>query len=281
MTVSVLTIVKNRPDHLSRLIEGLTRSELLPAELVIVDMASTPPVAIGPLPFPVQVVRLDRPGLPLAEARNVAARTAGGDALLFLDVDCIPMRSLTRDMAQCLASHDALICAEALYLGPDDARGTWKEEDLMQRGAKHPVREFPSSGVRTENNAGLFWSLVFGIRRESFERLGGFDERFTGYGAEDTDFGFRAQRSGLPLLFLGATGAFHQYHDSFDPPLQHLADIARNAMVFRDRWGVWPMEGWLAAFEQVGLIRRDGSAITVLRQPDATEMANARVVPKR
>lgn len=278
MSLSVLTIVKNRSAHLAQLVEGLRRSDVLPDELVIVDMGSAPPVSIGETPFPVRMVQLDLPGLPLAAARNAAAQAAMGTDLLFLDVDCIPMRTLTDAMANALKKQDALICAEVLYLGPDDARGTWQEDDLQQRGVQHPVRAFPKSGLRKEDNAGLFWSLVFGIRRMSFFDLRGFDDAFTGYGAEDTDFGFRAKQEKLPLLFMGGTGALHQHHDSFDPPLQHLDDIVRNAMLFHKRWKIWPMEGWLEAFEKAGFIAREGEILTLIRRPDPDEIERARVV---
>lgn len=277
MTLSVLTIVKNRSSHLAQLIEGLRRSAVQPDELIIVDMASDPPVAAIDTSFPIHIVRLDAPGLPLAAARNAAAQSASGDRFLFLDVDCIPMRALTGAMIECLADRDALVCAEILYLAPTEARGEWEEAELMLRAASHPVRLFPAEGVRQEDNAGLFWSLAFGIRREAFFELGGFDEAFTGYGAEDTDFGFRAREARLPLLFMGGAGAFHQYHDVYDPPLQHFNDIIRNAQLFRDRWNIWPMEGWLAAFETAGMIAWTGDMIISLRQPTALEIADARV----
>ena len=278
MTMSVLTIVKNRPGHLTQLIEGLRRCEVQPDELVIVDMGSDPPVAVEATDFPVHIVRLDQPGLPLAAARNAAAHAARGDMLLFLDVDCIPMRGLTAAMARALTEQDALICAEALYLGPKDARGAWDEGALMRCAKPHPVRPFPAAGLREEHNAGLFWSLIFGIRRGRFVELDGFDEAFTGYGAEDTDFGFRAREAALPLLFLGGTGAFHQYHDVIDPPLQHLADIVRNARLFRQKWGIWPMEGWLAAFEKTALIAREGDTISLVRMPTKLDADAARVI---
>ncbi|WP_176400408.1 glycosyltransferase family 2 protein [Sphingobium sp. Z007] len=277
MSLSVLTIVKNRSAHLAQLIEGLRRSAVPPAELVIVDMASHPPVSAVEAPFPIRIVRLDGPGLPLAAARNAAARAASGDTLLFLDVDCIPMRDLTGAIARCLNDHDALICAEIRYLAPDHARGEWDEADLLQRAKGHPVREFPAQGLRQENNAGLFWSLAFGLHRQRFWDLAGFDEAFTGYGAEDTDFGFRARQAGVPLLFMGGAGAFHQYHDVFDPPLQHLEDIVRNAGLFRARWNMWPMEGWLDAFETGGWIARCGGGIDVRRLPSEIEIKQARM----
>lgn len=278
MSLSVLTLVKNRSDHLANLVEGLRRSARPPDELVIVDMSDRP--IDGPnADFPSRVVRLETDGLPLAQARNVAAAHASGNHLLFLDVDCIPMAHLVGIMDASLCASDALICAEVLYLGAGDAVPGWAEADLMRRGRPHPIRDFPKTGLRPETNAGLFWSLAFGLRRNAFEALGGFDERFTGYGAEDTDFGFRARDAGLPLLFMGGAGAFHQHHGVFDPPLQHFDDILANARTFQRSWGIWPMDGWLTAFERLGLMRLEGGHLIRLRPPTAAEVEAARKPP--
>lgn len=277
MKLSILTLIKDRPGHLAQLVEGLRRSGAVPHEFIVVDMGSDPPVEVGALPFPTRIIRRDRGGLPLAAARNAAARAASGDALLFLDVDCIPMRGLARAMADALARQDALICAQVRYLRPDEARNDWHEAELLSRSTGRPERRFPACGLLEVENAALFWSLVFGIRRERFFALGGFDEAFTGYGAEDTDFGFRARAAGLPLLFMGGPGAFHQYHDSFELPLQHLGDIVRNAQTFRERWNRWPMEGWLAAFREMGVVRWDEHTLSIERLPTRAEMERARV----
>lgn len=280
MSLSVLTIVKNRADHLAQLIEGLRRSVVPPFELVVIDMGSDPPATIGDLPFPSRSVRLNGGRLPLAAARNAAARAASGDYLLFLDVDCIPMCGLVDAMADALAANDALICSQVRYLGLEDARGDWQEAELLGRSSGHSERRFPAHGMLQVGNAGLFWSLLFGIRRERFFDLGGFDEAFTGYGAEDTDFGFRAREAGLALLFMGGPGAFHQHHASFEPPLQHLDDIVRNANVFRVRWDRWPMDGWLAAFQKLGLVSWDRDRLSVDRRSTDEEIARARARPE-
>lgn len=278
MSLSVLTLVKNRGDHLAHLVEGLRRSARPPDELVIVDMSDR--AVDGPITgFPSRVVRLETDGLPLAQARNLAAAHASGDHLLFLDVDCIPMANLIGLMDIALSGSDALICAEVRYLGKGDAKAGWTEAGLMRRGRPHPIRDFPETGLRQQSNAGLFWSLAFGLRRTTFEALGGFDERFTGYGAEDTDFGFRARDAGFPLAFMGGAGAFHQHHGVFDPPLQHFDDILTNAETFYRIWGIWPMTGWLAAFERLGLMRVEGGRLVRLRAPTLIELEAARKPP--
>ena len=274
--LSVLTLVRNREPHLLQLVEGLRRSTMPPRELIVVDMSDTP-VAQPDAGFPVHIHRLDTGTLALAAARNLAAGHAQSPHLLFLDVDCIPMAQCLATMATALDAEDALLCADIRYLGAEDARGGWCEADLLARGRPHPVRSFPATGTRREPNPGLFWSLAFAIRRSRFDALGGFDAGFVGYGAEDTDFGFRADAAGLPLVFVGGAVACHQHHVSYEPPVQHLDDIVRNATLFHDRWGWWPMQGWLDGFARMGLIDQSAGAIRIRRRPDAADLAAARV----
>ncbi|WBO21524.1 glycosyltransferase family 2 protein [Sphingomonas abietis] len=268
--VSVLTLVRNRAAHLDNLVEGLSRSDRRPDELVVIDM-SDEPVTPGAQAFPVHIERMPTQGLPLAAARNRAAALAHHDRLVFLDVDCIPTAACIGRLADALERQDALLCADVRYLGPGDASPGWTEDSLLARGRAHPVRTFPAHGLREEPNPGLFWSLAFAIRKRRFEALGGFDERFVGYGGEDTDFGFRAAAAGLPLLFVGGAIACHQHHDSYEPPVQHVADIVRNATIFHARWGRWPMEGWLDAFAAMGLVRWTDQELVLRRPPTQDE----------
>lgn len=260
--LSVLTLARGRTAHLRNLLEGLSRSDVPPDELVVVDM-NDEPLALGPAPFPMRLARLPEARLPLAAARNLAARLSKGEKLVFLDADCIPSRGLIGVMREALEAIDGLVCPRVLYLGPDDARGAWAETDLLAAGRAHPARDFPTAGRRIEDNPGLFWSLAFAARRETFDRLGAFDEDFVGYGGEDTDLGFRARAGGVPLVFTGEACAFHQHHPVSDPPVEHLADIVRNARIFRRKWGRWPMEGWLSAFAASGAIRLEGETLEI------------------
>lgn len=271
--VAVLTLVKGRDRHLRRVLDALARGTRHPDRLVVVDMGESP-APIGPVPFPLTIHRMPSAGLPLAAARNAAAGLAGLPTLIFLDVDCIPAANLVAALAAD-AAEDALICPEVLYLPPGAADEP--EERLRALGRPHHVRHFPATGMRREANTGLFWSLAFALRRATFDRIGGFDEGYVGYGAEDTDFAFRARDAGVPLLFTASTVAFHQHHGVHDPPLQHFADIVANASRFRARHGFWPMDGWLDAFARTGLIAPPGDGpLRVLRPPTAAEVEAAR-----
>ena len=274
MSLSVLTLVRNRTEHLVNLLEGVARSAMPPDEIIVVDMSDTPVRLEGQHPL-VRFERLETDGLPLAQARNHAAACAKGERLVFLDVDCIPMRDCLGGLSDAIGADDQLVCAEVRYLGPGDASGAWDEAALLAKGAVHPVRPFPAQGLAQIDNPGLFWSLAFAIRRSTFQRIGGFDERFRGYGAEDTDFGFAARDAGLPLYFLGGALACHQYHPSFDPPLQHLEDIVANARRFREKRGFWPMAGWLDQFAALGLVAWHDDTLCILRHPTQRERDQA------
>ncbi|MCJ2071663.1 galactosyltransferase-related protein [Methylobacterium sp. J-030] len=280
MSATVITLNKGRDAHLVRLLEGLARGAP-PASCIVVEIGDAAPLPAPPLP--VERIPFPRAGLPLAAARNAGRRAARTDTLIFLDVDCIPSAGLVAGLSRAVAEHDGLICCEIGYLPAGAVADGWSEADLGRLGHPHPVRAFPPAGVVTPApQPGLFWSLAFAVRAATYDRLGGFDETFSGYGAEDTDLAFRAAAAGVPILFLGGPRAYHQHHPGYDPPLQHFRDIVSNAGRFHARHGIWPMDGWLDGFARLGLIAADWrEGIVVRRDPTLDEMAAARLPDDR
>jgi GT2 family glycosyltransferase len=144
---------------------------------------------------------------------------------------------------------------------PPPPEGGYPLASLAALGQPHPARPVPpETGTFTPGDHTLFWSLSFAITAAVWRQLGGFCERYAGYGAEDTDFGQIAAAQGVPLTWVGGAWAYHQYHPAPQPPHQHLHAILRNAAIFHQRWGWWPMSGWLQDFQREGLIRYDPHA---------------------
>ncbi len=277
MKAAVVTIVHGRGTHLRRQLQGLAMSSVT-ADIHIVVALGDPGVAdvVAREAAPAAVINCpaDHP-LPLAHGRNIGAAAAiqqGAELLVFLDVDCIPGPRMIERYHQVAVQpehRDALLCGTVTYLPPPGPLG-YDLRDLQHRVRPHPARPTPPSGaVFPATDYSLFWSLAFAVSRTTWRRIGGFCELYRGYGGEDTDFAYTAASAAVPMRWVGGADAFHQYHPVTDPPLQHLHDIVRNAAVFHQRWGWWPMHGWLTAFEDRGLITRDpeGRPQIVAAQP--------------
>lgn len=251
--LSLVTLAKNRRPQLRNLLAAAAIARPAPFEVVVVDMGGE---RIDGWPPELRVRVVDLPTgpdeLPLAAARNLGAEVAAGTMLAFLDVDCMPGADLFGELRAGLHRRGGLVMANVNYL-PEGFVDDGCEATRLAAGAPHPTQAHLDQFVPKE----LFWSTAFGVCAHTFHELGGFDEAFTGYGAEDTDLGFRAAAAGMPISRWRTALAHHQWHPSPDPPLQHLEDIVRNATTFRERWGVWPMEGWLAAFARLDLVEWD------------------------
>jgi GT2 family glycosyltransferase len=269
MDISLVTIVKNRRAALLNIIIGLECGTQQPAELVIVHM-NEEAYQLPACTFPIkQHVVSSVHHLPLAAARNAAVSFACYDNVVFLDVDCIPASDFLSVYDKAFANSDAIISGRVRYLTAQ----AMEKGDLFKR-----LKEYSTADPVRENvdqyPYELFWSLNFGCNKSVFWQIGGFDESFTGYGAEDTDFAFAAKSKDVAMNTINAM-AFHQYHPSYDPPMNHLVDIVNNANAFRKKWGIWPMEGWLSKFERAGLIKWSEEDIEFKRMPSVLEMEKA------
>ena len=270
MSVSVLTIVRGRSSHLANLIAGLNRQTRAPDELVIAWMQDAP----SPLPetrFPVRSVLVPGDPMPLAAARNRAAEAARGEQLILLDVDCIPAAGLVERYAATTEAAGVRL-GDVLYLPPG---GVERIDDaaLDRVGVRHPAKpELAEDEIRATPSHGELWGLSFALSAADWRRAGGMDERYIGYGGEETDFAARLERAGVTMAWVGGARAYHQHHPIHIPPLQHFDAILRNARLFHATWGRWCMDYWLGQFAERGLITIDDVALTVVRAPTRDEI---------
>jgi hypothetical protein len=272
-SVSVATLAKGRPGHLRNVVLGLVKQTFLPSELIVAVMQAET-YELPDAPFPIRQIAIPGGSLPLAAARNAAAWAARGDLLAFIDMDCIPAPDFLADYVTGLATMDGLLMGEVLYLPGGLAARGWTYDKFATAAVRHSDRRGPPpSGIERCNDYRCFWSLNFAMRRSTFLAAGGFDERYVGYGGEDTDFGKSITGQGVEIGWLKGGLAYHQYHPHHMPPVHHLDSVVRNAELFEGKWGYRTMGHWLHAFKLMGLIDdTPGRPIEILRQPDAGDL---------
>lgn len=278
--LSVCTLVRGRRDHLVNLMRGLSWQQRKPDELVIAWMQNPPHEKLPDPGCPVRHVFVPGQELPLAAARNAAAREARHRKLLFLDVDCIPSPGLVVSYDRALDQHDALFLSEILYLPHGATDGGLDIGRLDELGKVHPSKPpIPETGLCAEPDHDEFWGLCFGIHASTWKELGGMDEGYIGYGAEETDLAAQLRKASVPVFWTAGARAWHQHHEVHIPPLQHFDAIIRNACRYHEKWNRFPMTYWLGQFADLGLISRAEGAIKVIRKPTDAEIADARQPP--
>ncbi len=271
-TVSVLTLARGREAHLRNLVLGLTQQSVQPDELIIGVMQDDVYEDLPSSSFPVRQLKIAGDDLPLARARNTVANAAKGETLIFLDVDCIPNPDLVENYARYATPDAGLIMGDVIYLPADAAKDGWTYVQFDTVGEPHADRPGPpDEGMKPCEDYRCFWSLNFALHRRTWDTSGGFDERFTGYGGEDTDFGRTLAEREIPIQWAHGCRAYHQYHPHCMPPIHHIPAILRNAEVFAQKWGHRTMEHWLTSFRMMGLIEDRDGALVQVREPEEAD----------
>ena len=205
------------PDALALTLAGLERQSY-PRDLfevIVVDDGSDPPLEMSePSPLNVRVIHQPDLGFGLARARNNGARAARGDIVVFLDCDMIPAREWLAAHARWHhAASDAMSIGFRRHLAvtgvsADDVRNCSGTLDKMFADRPFHRPEWIESHMArtaelTSEDDDLFRVASggnLGMSRHFYWEVGGNDESFTQWGAEDVEFGYRAFTLGALLV---------------------------------------------------------------------------------
>jgi GT2 family glycosyltransferase len=184
-------------------------------------------------------VRQSDEGYRRARVLNLGALAATKDYLLFLDGDCLLRRGWLTVLRRA-ALPGWFLASKRLNLGPDLSRRVLEERlpvwrwsaaewlvraprelvssprELSRPGMLLPARDRrrpwrPGSGDFTPPFSG--YGFFFGVRRDDFDRVNGFDQRFESWGGEDVDLAERLRRHGLTCGWPGPRAtALHLWH---------------------------------------------------------------------
>lgn len=244
-SISVVVSTYESPESLDVVLRALSEQTELPLEVVVADDGSGQRTAAvvehwrKSIGVPVEHVRQPDEGWRKSRTLNLGALATHGDYLLFLDGDSIPRRRMleaTRRGALVgwfLASkrvHLSRRLTERVLRGGAQpwrwSVGRWllraprelftTDREVARLGLLLPIRDRrrPWRPRCPDFQAVIgAYGFYFGVWRSDFERVDGFDMRFTGWGGEDEDIAARLRRAGLRCGWPGASATMlHLWH---------------------------------------------------------------------
>lgn len=237
---SVIVTTYNRPDALRAVLEGLAAQSCQDFECVVADDGSGPETRAvvdamsGRFPGGrLKHVWQEHLGFRAAAIRNRAIEASCGQWVICLDGDCVPLPRfieghLRAARADAITRGSRLLCSEIL------TRESLSGSATLHGLSDSQLRELHAQGKINRLDAAVGgWrdalrSLMGALRLESWksvrtcnmlapraaiDAVGGFDERYTGWGYEDSDLVIRLMRHGLHIRRGPAdTAVLHLWH---------------------------------------------------------------------
>ena len=238
--VSIIVLVTDDTARVQRCLESISaRSESGPVAEVIVLANGTPANALEPLTSRDDIV-LVRSAVNhgFGGGCNWAARFALGRRLVFVNDDAIVTPGW-------LIALDAAIDDDS-RIGVAGSRVLLRDGRLQEAGdviwrdgsTSHLGRGLPGDDPAMLNRRDVdyvsFCSAM--VRRETWDEVGGFDERYFPAYYEDADFCLTARTRGWRVVCEAASVVIHEEGGSTPVPLRHFLSH-RNQEIFVSKWG--------------------------------------------
>lgn len=205
VVIPVYNAVKTLPDCLAA-VTGQTYS---PLEIIFVDNNSTDGSAELIRKYSDSRIRcLSEPKQGPASARNAGIRAAKGGVIAFTDADCVPDQNWLEQMAQTFKANSCAAVAGSL--------GGFRPRNAVEKFLScFTMKTAPTFEMHSKwtLSSGGFPTANLAVRRESLEKIGGFDEQIPFY-SEDYDLCARLYESGEKIAYNPQVRVQHQHRGS-------------------------------------------------------------------
>lgn len=250
--ISVITPAYNNSDKLSKFLESVEISGSRCSEsfeVIVVDDSSTMDIksAVGKF-SDFRYIRLEgHPGP--AAARNRGAREARGEYLIFFDSDVILNEDTLRKFVEDFRGGEAAVAGE--YDTEPVEKSFFAQFKALLTESWAPKSKYVS----------VFALRAAGIKKDAFNRVGGFDEDIKTASVEDFEFGVRLAKAGILIAYNPAIIVQH-HHPSFAKQMKLFYLRSRDwAELFLERGGKF--DNWCASPSE-GLASVSGTLFLVL-----------------
>lgn len=198
-SVTAIVLTKKRPKELGGVLDSLVNQHRPPNEIIVMD---NDPEGSGRAANHINdfTVRYMCVGEDLGEAegRNRAAAHARGDLLVFIDDNSrFEKFSAISSMVNCFTEDDIAVLAFPV-------RNAETKEIVPKNHPAHSRERFMD--IR---DVAFFYGGACAILRETFKKLGGYDDAL-GNGGEELEFAYRLTKEGLRIRYIPDIAVLHR-----------------------------------------------------------------------
>jgi glycosyltransferase involved in cell wall biosynthesis len=194
-TISVVVLTRNRPKLLSQCVNSLLNQTIKPLEIIIVDgSASTPEVRLGSL---IKVLHDTKHSI--SSARNLGAKNAHGDIIVYLDDDLVASKDYLSRIRKHFIQDPTLAAVTGRITNalPDNIYAATIYAFYL-RGL---TRMYPSLSKAQPLTSGRMLDCeIMGIRKKIIQTTP-FPERSSGHRHDDVELGLLLIRARKHIVF--------------------------------------------------------------------------------
>ncbi len=201
MSVSVIIPSYNSEGTIRQTLEAVLNQDFKDYEIIVVDDGSEDNTCRIVEEYQVRLVKQKHKGP--AAARNLGAKEAKGDLILFTDSDCIPERNWIEEMIRPFED-DGIVGVQGRY--------KTRQSEIVARFAQYEIEERYERMLK-HRYIDFVGSYSAAYKRDIFLIEGGFDESFSIASGEDPDLSFRLASKGYKMIFNPKAVVFHRHPD--------------------------------------------------------------------
>ena len=213
MKTSVIVTTYNRPDVLSKVLEGLSYQTRPADEIIVADDGSgdeTKKIIHRHMKsnrYPLYHVWQEDRGFRAARIRNKAIKKSNGQYIILLDGDCIPGKHFIKDhlfLARkgCFFQGKRILIHRRLsktftYINANSFREMVQYIFSRKVSNGHHVIRWPWFPAYSSTRLRGIRSCNMGFFREDIFAVNGFNQNFIGWGREDSELAVRLYKYGI------------------------------------------------------------------------------------
>lgn len=232
MKISIVIGTYNQKETLEMVLSSFA-DQTIPAsdyEVVIIDSSSTDGTDQMmnhlKVPHPLKYIVKENTGK--SSARNHGVMEARSDIILLTDADMIAAKDLLEN--HLIAHHNKKNVSVEGTTYNLKKKVTVDELDPESPQVEAYIKQ------RLRNGQKLKWSYFLSgnlsLRKDNFIKAGGFDEKFSIYGWEDIELGYRLKKMGVPLIYSSKAANYHYHFVSGEDMLKRKYNMGKSAAYF-------------------------------------------------